>query len=50
MTGEEALRGHDAYTFLERFGDGGGEGTVPPLVKTGPTGTNVADICVVLVR
>lgn len=43
-TAEEALREHDAYTF---FDDGEAQGA---LVKTGPTGTNVADVCVVLVR
>ena len=39
-TGEEALRRHDAYNFLDDTA----------LVKTGPTGTNVADIAVILVH
>ena len=43
---EEALRRHDAYTFLNQ--------TEPdhhsPLIKRGPTGTNVADVCVVLIK
>ena len=42
--GEEALRNHDAYTFF----DGSKQGK--PLVKTGATGTNVADVCVVLIK
>lgn len=41
---EAALREHDAYTFFD-----GLEGP-PALVRTGPTGTNVADICITLVR
>jgi glycerate 2-kinase len=36
----EALRVHDAYTVFDRLGD---------LVKTGPTGTNVGDLQVLLV-
>mmetsp|Transcript_1179 Transcript_1179/g.2934 ORF Transcript_1179/g.2934 Transcript_1179/m.2934 type:complete len:650 (+) Transcript_1179:180-2129(+) len=39
---KEALRNHDAYTFLDSV-----EGA---LVRTGPTGTNVADICITLVK
>ena len=39
-----ALRNHDAYNFFA------GVEEKPPLVMTGPTGTNVADICIVLVR
>ena len=34
------LDGHDAYPFFERLGD---------LLVTGPTRTNVMDLCVVLV-
>jgi glycerate 2-kinase len=43
----QALVNHDAYTYFDQHGskDGGG-----PLIKTGPTGTNVADICVTLIR
>ena len=43
-SGEEALRNHDAYTFF----DGSKQGR--PLVKIGATGTNVADVCVTLIR
>ena len=37
----EALAGHDAYPFFDRCGG---------LVRTGPTGTNVADVRVIVVR
>jgi glycerate 2-kinase len=37
----EALARHDAYPFFDRVGG---------LIRTGPTGTNVADVRVVLVR
>jgi glycerate 2-kinase len=37
----EALKNHDAYVFFE--------GT-QSLILTGPTGTNVADICITLVK
>jgi glycerate 2-kinase len=36
----EALRRHDAYTFFDRVGG---------LVRTGLTGTNVMDVCVILI-
>ncbi|KAL3811714.1 hypothetical protein ACHAXA_004080 [Cyclostephanos tholiformis] len=36
-----ALKNHDAYNFLKRTGS---------LMITGPTGTNVADICITLVK
>jgi len=39
---KRAMREHDAYTFFDSI-----KGT---LVKTGPTGTNVADICVTLIK
>ena len=39
-SGEDALRRHDAYHFLDD----------EALVKIGPTGTNVADIAVILVQ
>lgn len=47
----EALMGHNAYPFLERLGHLQHEssGGPPSLIKTGPTGTNVADICVTLI-
>lgn len=40
----EALKRHDAYTYFNQTEQDG------PLVMTGPTGTNVADVCVTLVR
>ena len=44
LTGKEALSAHDAYTFLDMDPSG------KSLIRTGPTGTNVADVCVVLVK
>lgn len=46
----EALRTHNAYTFFNQLGreKENHQGQLP-LIKTGPTGTNVADICVTLV-
>ena len=41
----DALEQHDAYNFLD-----GAMGNPKPLVKTGPTGTNVADVCVTLIQ
>ncbi len=41
LSAREALSQNDSYTFFERLGD---------LIKTGPTGTNVMDIGVVLVE
>jgi glycerate 2-kinase len=38
---KEALARHDAYPFFEACGG---------LIRTGPTGTNVADVRVILVR
>jgi len=38
---KECLRNHDAYRFFER---------TQSLVMTGPTGTNVADICITLIK
>ncbi len=38
---DEALARHDAYPFLDRVGG---------LIRTGPTGTNVADVRVIVVR
>lgn len=37
----EFLRNNDSYLFFERLGD---------LIRTGPTGTNVADIQIILAR
>jgi len=42
--GKDALENHDAYNFFES------SNTIKSLVKTGPTGTNVADVCVILVQ
>ena len=44
LSGKEALAGHDAYSFLDMDANG------TSLIRTGPTGTNVADVCVVLVK
>ena len=43
---EDALLRHDAYTYLNQSEQ---DGHIP-LVKTGATGTNVADVCVVLLK
>jgi glycerate-2-kinase len=43
-----ALSGHDAYSFLNELGKAATM-DITPLIKPGPTGTNVADICVTLV-
>lgn len=45
-----ALTNHDAYPFLDALGNGNPEEEDRPLIKTGPTGTNVADVCVTLIR
>ena len=74
MKGIDALKRHDAYTFLDSFpqeddnnssrnefsyNEGDGQESIDatsysplsfPLIKTGPTGTNVADVCVTLIR
>jgi glycerate 2-kinase len=42
----EALNRHDAYPYLAQTDADGWS----PLVKTGPTGTNVADVCVILIE
>jgi glycerate 2-kinase len=44
----EALSKHNAYPYLEQLGQKRKD-LPSPLVKTGPTGTNVADVCVTLV-
>ena len=44
LSGKEALAGHDAYSFLDMDANGNS------LIRTGPTGTNVADVCVTLVK
>lgn len=45
QSGEDALRDHDSYTFLDRSKD-----EYSGLIKTGATGTNVADVCVTLIK
>ena len=45
---QKALTNHDAYTYFDQLGKA--ENGKYPLIKTGPTGTNVADICVTLIR
>ena len=45
----EALAKHDAYHYLDSL-ESSSEDVPPPLIKTGPTGTNVADICVTLIK
>jgi glycerate-2-kinase len=42
--GDNALRTHDAYNFFGASKDNSA------LVKTGATGTNVADVCVILIK
>mmetsp|Transcript_30737 Transcript_30737/g.46604 ORF Transcript_30737/g.46604 Transcript_30737/m.46604 type:complete len:526 (-) Transcript_30737:84-1661(-) len=41
-----ALEQHDAYPYLDQVD----ESNHSPLIKTGPTGTNVADISITLIR
>jgi glycerate-2-kinase len=41
-----ALARHDAYRYLDQVDDKGHS----PLIRTGPTGTNVADVCVILIK
>ena len=54
ILGKDALERHDAYTFFDscRSGDNKSTSTsaTSPLVITGPTGTNVADVCVTLIQ
>ncbi|KAI2502566.1 MOFRL family [Fragilaria crotonensis] len=47
VSAEEALQQHNAYPYLKQIEDGDGH---CPLIITGPTGTNVADVCVTLIR
>jgi glycerate 2-kinase len=44
----EALQQHNAYPYFKQIEVG--EGGHCPLIITGPTGTNVADVCVTLIR
>lgn len=41
---KEALKNHSSYTFLDSAKD------TQSLVMTGPTGTNVADVCITLIK
>jgi len=55
IIGEDSLRNHDAYTFFDSAASSHEKGekidlSYLPLIKTGPTGTNVADVCIVLVH
>ena len=45
MLGENALAKHDAYNFFS-----GSNEKLNPLIKTGPKGSNVADVCVTLIK
>lgn len=45
----EALANHNAYPYLDSLECTSSDDIPPPLIKTGPTGTNVADICVTLI-
>ena len=45
---QKALLNHDAYTYFDKLAQK--ENGQNALIKTGPTGTNVADICVTLIR
>jgi len=47
MSANDALNKHDAYNFFDSISQ---NEDYPPLLKTGATGTNVADIAVILVR
>jgi glycerate 2-kinase len=44
----DALQHHDAYTYLKQM-ENGDDGH-SPLIRTGPTGTNVADVCITLIQ
>ena len=44
----EALQQHNAYPYFKQIEEG--EDGHCPLIITGPTGTNVADVCVTLIR
>jgi len=45
---KEALHQHNAYSYLREFEQSDGKHS--PLIKTGSTGTNVADVIVALIR
>ena len=48
----EALANHNAYPYLDSLKTASQkeDNIPPPLIKTGPSGTNVADICVTLIK
>ena len=53
----KALSQHNAYVYFDEeimsLDDNGNDESLqlpPPLVKTGPTGTNVADVCITLIH
>lgn len=50
FTGSQALRCHDSYTFFGLEDGRSDNYDCPSLIKTGPTGTNVADVAVILIR
>ena len=50
VTGAVALENHDAYTFFNSASSADESTSIDPLIRSGPTGTNVADVCVVLVK
>ena len=43
LSAKETLRNHDAYNFFDSDGDNS-------FIRTGATGTNVADVCITLVH
>ena len=49
---QNALSQHDAYTYLTGLSSSrpAADTRIPALITTGPTGTNVADVCVTLVN
>ena len=46
----EALENHNAYPYLDSLERTSLDDIPSPLIKTGPTGTNVADVCVTLIK
>lgn len=53
LTGTQALHTHDSYTFFSYEQEShtrASDTNYPALIKTGPTGTNVADIAVILIH
>jgi hydroxypyruvate reductase len=53
LTGTQALQTHDSYTFFSYEQEShttSSHHNCPAFIKTGPTGTNVADIAVILIN